>query len=44
MERNILEVFGERDSERRKSVISELYAENYTFFDADERIIGRDAH
>ena len=43
MERNVLEVFGERDSERRKSVINELYTENCTFFDADEQIIGRDA-
>ena len=31
MERNVLEVFGGRDSERRKSVINELYAENCTF-------------
>lgn len=43
MERNVLEVFGERDSERRKSAISELYTENCTFFEADEQIIGRDA-
>ena len=43
MERNVLEVFGERDSERRKSMINELYTENCTFFEADEQIIGRDA-
>ncbi len=43
MERNVLEVFGERDSEHRKSVINELYTENCTFFEADEQIIGRDA-
>jgi hypothetical protein len=43
MERNVLEVFGERDSERRKSVISELYTENCTFFEADDQIVGRDA-
>jgi hypothetical protein len=43
MERNVLEVFGERDSDRRKSVINELYTENCTFFEADEQIIGRDA-
>ena len=30
MERNVLEVFGERDSGRRKSVINELYTENCT--------------
>jgi hypothetical protein len=43
MERKVLEVFGERDSERRKSVINELYTENCTLFEADEQIIGRDA-
>jgi hypothetical protein len=43
MERNVLEVFGERDSKRRKSVINELYTENCTFFEADDQIIGRDA-
>jgi hypothetical protein len=43
MERNVLEVFGERDSERRKLVISELYTENCTFFEPDEQIIGRHA-
>lgn len=43
MERNVLEVFGERDSKRRKSVINELYTENCTFFEPDEQINGRDA-
>jgi hypothetical protein len=43
MERNVLEVFGEPDSERRKSVIDELYTENCTFFEADDQIVGRDA-
>jgi hypothetical protein len=43
MERNVLEVFGQRDSERRKSVINELYADNCTFFEADDQIVGRDA-
>jgi hypothetical protein len=43
MERNVLEVFGERDSERRKSVINELCTENCTFFEADDQIVGRDA-
>lgn len=43
MERNVLEVFGERDSERRKSVINELYTENCTFFEPDDQIIGREA-
>ena len=43
MERNVLEVFGERDSERRKSVINDIYAENCTFFEADDQIVGHDA-
>jgi hypothetical protein len=43
MERNVCEVFGERDSERRKSVINDLYTEDCTFFEADDQIIGRDA-
>jgi len=38
-----LEVFGERDSERRKSVINEIYTEDCTFFEADDKIVGRDA-
>jgi hypothetical protein len=43
MERNVLEVFGERDPGRRKSVINELHTENCTFFEADDQIVGRDA-
>jgi hypothetical protein len=43
MERNVLEVFGERGSERRKLVINELYSENCTFFEADDQVVGRDA-
>jgi hypothetical protein len=45
MERNVLEVFGERDSERRKSVINELYTEDCTFsdFETDDRSVGREA-
>jgi hypothetical protein len=43
MEKNVLEVFGERDSERRKSVINQLYTENCAFFEADDQITGRDA-
>ena len=43
MERNVLEVFGERDSARRKAVIDELYTEDCTFFEADDQINGRDA-
>jgi hypothetical protein len=38
-------MFGERNSERRKLVISELYTENCTFsdFDSDDQSVGRDA-
>jgi hypothetical protein len=43
MERNVLEVFGERDSQRRKGAISELYTEDCTFFEPEEQIVGRDA-
>ena len=43
MERNVREVFGQRDSERRKVAISELYTENCEFFEAEEQIVGRDA-
>jgi hypothetical protein len=43
MERNLREVFGQRDSDRRKVAISELYTEDCTFFEAEEQIIGRDA-
>jgi hypothetical protein len=43
MERNVLEVFGERDSRCRKSVIGELYTEDCTFCEADDQVIGRNA-
>jgi hypothetical protein len=43
MERNLRDVFGQRDSERRKVAIGELYTENCTFFEVEERIVGRDA-
>jgi SnoaL-like domain len=43
MERNLLEVFGQRDSVRRAVVIAEIYAADCTFHEADERIAGRDA-
>jgi hypothetical protein len=43
MERDVLEVFGERDSGRRKLVINELYAENCTFFEGDDQIVGNNA-
>ena len=43
MERNVLEVFGQRDSERRKVAVSELYTEDCTFFETEERVVGREA-
>ena len=44
MERNLLEVFGQRDSARRAVAIAEIYTADCTFFEAEERIVvGRDA-
>ena len=43
MERNLLEVFGQMDSARRAVAIAEIYTANCTFFEAEERIVGRDA-
>ena len=43
MERNLHEVFGQRDSVRRKVAISQLYTEDCIFFEAEEQIVGRDA-
>ena len=43
MERNLLEVFGQRDSARRATVIAEIYTADCTFNEAEERIVGRDA-
>jgi hypothetical protein len=43
IEKNLLEVFGERDSERRKFAFSKLYTEGCTFFEPEEQIVGRDA-
>jgi hypothetical protein len=43
MERNLLEVFGQRDPELRKAVIGEIYSEDCIFFEGDEKIVGRDA-
>jgi hypothetical protein len=43
MERNLLEVFGQRDSARRAAAITELYAAECTFFEAGEQVTGREA-
>ena len=39
MERNLHEVFGQRDSVRRKVAISQLYTEDCIFFEAEEQIV-----
>ncbi|SNY38359.1 nuclear transport factor 2 family protein [Paractinoplanes atraurantiacus] len=41
--RNLLEVFGERDPEKRAKVIRETYAEDVTFADPDEVVVGWDS-
>jgi hypothetical protein len=43
MEKNLIEVFGQRDSTRRAVAIAEIYTADCTFFEAEERIVGRDA-
>ncbi len=43
MERNVSEVFGERDPDRRSRAIAELYVEDCAFYDADGESIGRAA-
>jgi hypothetical protein len=40
MERNVSEVFGERDSDRRRRAIAALYAEDCAFYDAEGESIG----
>ena len=40
MERNLLEVFGQRDSARRAAAIAELYTADCTFFEAEEQVNG----
>jgi hypothetical protein len=43
MERNVSEVFGERDPGRRRRVIAELYAEDCALYDADGESVGQAA-
>jgi hypothetical protein len=43
MEKNLIEVFGQRDFARRGAAIAEIYTADCTFFEANERIVGRDA-
>ena len=41
MEKNLIDVFGQRDFARREAAIAEIYTADCTFFEADERIVGR---
>src|SRR3979411_2692939 len=41
MLRNLSEVFGERDSERRIAAIKNLYSEDAVFFETEQRFEGR---
>jgi hypothetical protein len=43
MRANLLEVFAERDPERRRSAIARTYHPDVTFTDPDEAVIGHDA-
>jgi len=43
MERNVTEVFGERDPGRRKRAIAELYAADCAMYDAEGESIGQTA-
>jgi hypothetical protein len=43
MEKNLIEVFGQREFSRREAAIAEIYTADCTFFEADERIVGRHA-
>jgi len=43
MERNVSEVFGERDAGRRRRAIAQLYADDCAFYDADGESIGQAA-
>ncbi|RJK97482.1 nuclear transport factor 2 family protein [Vallicoccus soli] len=40
---NLLDVFGERDPERRRAAIERTYAPDVTFSDPDETVTGHDA-
>jgi hypothetical protein len=43
MERNVSEVFGERDPDRRRKAIAELYVDDCALYDADGESIGQAA-
>jgi hypothetical protein len=43
MERNLIEVFGQRDPARRAAAIAELYTADCRFFETEEQVTGREA-
>jgi hypothetical protein len=43
MQANLLEVFNERDGERRRAAIARTYAEGVKFHDPDETVEGHEA-
>lgn len=43
MHANLLEVFGERDPERRRAAIARTYTEDVQFVDPDEIVVGHEA-
>jgi hypothetical protein len=43
MERNVSEVFGNRDSERRARAIAELYVDDCALYDAEGEAVGQAA-
>lgn len=40
---NLIEVFGERDPEKRRAAIARTYTETVVFNDPDEVVVGREA-
>jgi hypothetical protein len=43
MHANLLEVFGERDPQRRRAAIDRIYTPDVRFSDPEEVVVGRDA-
>ena len=43
MRGNLLEVFNERDTDRRRAAIARTYAPEVTFSDPEETVVGHDA-
>ncbi|TQS45255.1 nuclear transport factor 2 family protein [Cryptosporangium phraense] len=43
LQANLLDVFNERDGERRRAAITRTYHEDVVFSDPDEQVAGRDA-